>query len=187
MIIENISLSDNQAFMKKQIENTVEIINHFFDNRELSYTALQNALMSLVLLPYESAKRHDKSRIWQGKYEDVKKNIGFSDEVFVPISSCKNCEAKIDKRSQYSFIRKFRNAVAHQNIQICVDENRLISVAYFNIFPVKCNNCKNEGCKAYKLQRRKDGVEDFRVSFTYDQLRSFAQFVANSYLRSITG
>lgn len=185
--MENISLSDNQAFMKKQIENTVEIINRFFDNRELSYTALQNALLSLVLLPYESVKRHDKSRIWQGKYEDVKKSIGFSDEVFVPISSCKNYEAKIDKRSQYSFIRKFRNAVAHQNIQICVDGNRLISVVFFNIFPAKCKNCENEYCKAYKLQRRKDGVEDFRVSFTYDQLQSFAQFVANSYLRSITG
>ena len=38
------SLSDNQTFMKKQIENTVRIINSFFDNQELSYTALQNAL-----------------------------------------------------------------------------------------------------------------------------------------------
>lgn len=38
------SLSDNQALMKKQIENTVRIINSFFDNQELSYTALQNAL-----------------------------------------------------------------------------------------------------------------------------------------------
>lgn len=34
------SLSDNQAFMKLQIENTIEIINHFFDSRELSYTVL---------------------------------------------------------------------------------------------------------------------------------------------------
>ena len=42
------SLSDNQAFMKKQIENTVRIINSFFDNQELSYTALQNALLSFV-------------------------------------------------------------------------------------------------------------------------------------------
>ena len=102
------SLSDNQAFMKKQIENTVRIINSFFDNQELSYTALQNALLSLVLLPFESAKRKDNRRIWQGKYDDVKKSIGFADEVFVPITECKNSIAKIGNRSQYSFIKKFR-------------------------------------------------------------------------------
>ena len=91
--------------MKKQIENTVRIINSFFDNQELSYTALQNALLSLVLLPFESAKRKDNRRIWQGKYDDVKKSIGFADEVFVPLTECKNNIAKIGNRSQYSFIK----------------------------------------------------------------------------------
>ena len=181
------SLSDNQAFMKKQIENTVRIINSFFDNQELSYTALQNALLSLVLLPFESAKRKDNRRIWQGKYDDVKKSIGFADEVFVPITECKNSIAKIGNRSQYSFIKKFRNAVAHQNIQICVNEDRLISVRFYNIFPAKCTKCSNKECKAYTLQRRNGGVGDFKVSFTYQQLHKFALFVASSYLRSITG
>ena len=181
------SLSDNQVFMKKQIENTIQIINAFFDNKELSYTALQNALLSLVILPFESAKRRDSNRIWQGRYNDVKKQIGFVDEVFVPITECKNSIAKIGNRSQYSFIKKFRNAVAHQNIQICVNEDRLISVRFYNIFPAKCTKCSNKGCKAYTLQRRNGGIEDFKVSFTYQQLHRFALFVANSYIRSITG
>ena len=181
------SLSDNQVFMKKQIENTIQIINAFFDNKELSYTALQNALLSLVILPFESAKRRDSNRIWQGRYNDVKKQIGFVDEVFVPITECKNSIAKIGNRSQYSFIKKFRNAVAHQNIQICVNEDRLISVKFYNIFPAKCTKCSNKGCKAYTLQRRNGGIEDFKVSFTYQQLHRFALFVANSYIRSITG
>ena len=181
------SLSDNQVFMKKQIENTIQIINAFFDNKELSYTALQNALLSLVILPFESAKRRDSNRIWQGRYNDVKKQIGFVDEVFVPITECKNSIAKIGNRSQYSFIKKFRNAVAHQNIQICVNEDRLISVKFYNIFPAKCTKCSNKECKAYTLQRRNGGVEDFKVSFTYQQLHRFALFVANSYIRSITG
>ncbi len=181
------SLSDNQVFMKKQIENTIQIINAFFDNKELSYTALQNALLSLVILPFESAKRRDSNRIWQGRYNDVKKQIGFVDEVFVPITECKNSIAKIGNRSQYSFIKKFRNAVAHQNIQICVNEDHLVSVRFYNIFPAKCTKCSNKGCKAYTLQRRNGGIEDFKVSFTYQQLHRFALFVANSYIRSITG
>lgn len=181
------SLSDNQVFMKKQIENTIQIINAFFDNKELSYTALQNALLSLVILPFESAKRRDSNRIWQGRYNDVKKQIGFVDEVFIPITECKNSIAKIGNRSQYSFIKKFRNAVAHQNIQICVNEDHLVSVRFYNIFPAKCTKCSNKGCKAYTLQRRNGGIEDFKVSFTYQQLHRFALFVANSYIRSITG
>ena len=181
------SLSDNQVFMKKQIENTIQIINAFFDNKELSYTALQNALLSLVILPFESAKRRDSNRIWQGRYNDVKKQIGFVDEVFVPITECKNSIAKIGNRSQYSFIKKFRNAVAHQNTQICVNEDHLVSVRFYNIFPAKCTKCSNKGCKAYTLQRRNGGIEDFKVSFTYQQLHRFALFVANSYIRSITG
>lgn len=93
------SLSDNQLFMKKQIENTISIINKFFDDKELSYTALQNALLSLVLLPYESAKRRDRTRIWQGKYDDIKKDVGFIDEVFMPIAECKNSKVKFSKNS----------------------------------------------------------------------------------------
>lgn len=57
-------MSESQKFMVQQIENTIKIIERFFDDRELSYTALQNALLSLVLLPFESAKRRDKTRIW---------------------------------------------------------------------------------------------------------------------------
>ena len=180
-------MSESQKFMVQQIENTIKIIERFFDDRELSYTALQNALLSLVLLPFESAKRRDKTRIWQGKYEDVKKTIGFTDEVFVPISECKNGKVKIGNRSQYSFIKKFRNAVAHQNILICVNESRLISIVFFNVFPAKCPKCENNDCKAYTLRRINSGVEDFRVSFTYEQLHRFALFIASSYLRSITG
>ena len=113
------SLSDNQVFMKKQIENTIQIINAFFDNKELSYTALQNALLSLVILPFESAKRRDSNRIWQGRYNDVKKQIGFVDEVFVPITECKNSIAKIGNRSQYSFIKKFRCCCTSEYSDLC--------------------------------------------------------------------
>ena len=178
------SLSDDQKLMKQQIENTIEIIDYFRDNQELSYAALLNALLSLVLLPFESAKRRDKGRIWQGKYEDVKKNIGFTDVVFAPIVECRNGKPKISYRNQYSFIRKFRNAIAHQHIQLCLDENKLISVTFFNVFRSNCLKCNDKSCK---LKKNKDGVEDFRVSFTYDQLHAFALFVAKSYLRSITG
>lgn len=181
------ALSDNQQFMIQQINNSVAIIDRFFDDKVLSYTALQNALLSLVLLPFESAKRHDKTRIWQGKYDDVKKEIGFIDEVFTPIAECKNNIPKFNNRTQYSFIKKFRNAVAHQNIQIVVDENRFVSIVFFNIFPAKCSECNNKECKAHSLRRKNGGVEDFRVSFTYNRLHSFALFVASSYLHSITG
>lgn len=180
-------LSDNQRFMAQQIENSVKIIETFFDSKELSYTALQNALLSLVLLPFESAKKKDKIRVWRGSYSDIKKEIGFSEIVFQPIAECRNQTPKFNNRSQYSFIKKFRNAVAHQNIQIVVREDRVITVEFFNISPSKCKKCKTSDCKAKSLKATVNGVEDFRISFTYNQLHTFAIYVANSYLKSITG
>lgn len=156
-------LSENQRFMAQQIRNYVDIIETFFDSKELSYTALQNALLSLVLLPFESAKKKDKARVWQGYYKDIKKEIGFAETVFQPMSECKNQTPKFSNRSQYSFIKKFRNAVAHQNIQIVVREDRVITIELFNIFPSKCKKCKTSNCKAKSLKATVNGVDYFYI------------------------
>ena len=189
----SLSLSDDQILAKRQIENTVEIINFSFDKQELSDTALYNALLSLVILPFERTKRRNGERIWQGSYNDIKKEMGFNEILFKPIKKDKQGYCKNANHTMYEFIKNFRNSIAHQNVQICVDENRHISVVFFNVFPVCCNKCAN--CKDcnFKNQHRGDfitknnGLENFRVSFTFNQLHKFAVFIANRYLYTITG
>lgn len=181
------ALSDNQKFMEKQIRNSMRIVKAFSDDSELSYTALQNALLSLVLLPYESAKKKDGTKVWQGSYSDVHEAIGFDEITFSPNSECKNGVVRFSNRTQYSFIKKFRNAIAHQNIDIKVKDQKIEAIEFHNSFPVKCTSCPNKKCEARKLKRSNGGIEDFRVSFTSKQLHDFAFYVAASYSRSITG
>ena len=181
------ALSDNAEFMVEQLQNTMDIVTFFSDNSRLSYTALQNALLSLVLLPYEAAKKKDGSRTWRGSYSDVRKVIGFSEITFKPIAECRGGIVKYNSRTQYSFIKKFRNAIAHQNIEIKLKGHEIDTIEFHNIFPTKCDTCSNVDCTAKELKHIEGGREDFRVSFTYKQLHDFAFYVAESYTRSIVG
>lgn len=174
--VDSLKLSDNQNLMLQEIENTIEIINRFFNDDLLYYTALHNALLSLILLPFESAKKRDKKRIWQGAYEDMKREIGFKELIFEPIKACKDGKHEKEKKTIYSFIRKFRNAIAHQNITINVDKNRIIGIEIFNIFDYHSKDCSD-----------KKKILDFKISFSYNQLHEFALYVANGYKRSILG
>ena len=47
----------------QRIKDLWRNIETFFDGWKLSYTALQNALLSLVLLPFESTKKTDRIRV----------------------------------------------------------------------------------------------------------------------------
>ena len=187
LYMRDFSLSSNQEFMVEQIHNSMIIVKSFPDDEKLSYTALQNALLSLVLLPFESAKKKDRTKIWRGSYSDVCDAIGFSEITFKPIAECKDRKVRFNNRTQYSFIKKFRNAIAHQNINIKVKEHGIEAVEFYNAFPANCAKCSNKECPAKQMKLIAGGVEDFRVSFTYEQLRNFAYYVAATYTRSITG
>ena len=52
---------------------------------------------------------------------------------------------------------------------------------------MSCSKCTVKDCKARSLKRVNGGIEDFRVSFTYNQLQTFALYIADSYMRSIIG
>ena len=55
-------------FYIDQIKTTKQIINRFSNTEEFSPTMLINSLLSLVVLPYESAKIKNGEKIWQNRY-----------------------------------------------------------------------------------------------------------------------
>lgn len=140
-------LTDNQKFMVQQIENTVAIIEEFKENKALSYTALQNALLSLVVMPYESVKQKNGKRIWEGSYKDFQNEIGFNEIEFSPITSCNEGILVAGRKTQYSFIRKFRNAIAHQNVEIKLKDGEVSEIVFFNVFVQPCRTCTNQNCQ----------------------------------------
>ena len=154
----------NETFDIQFIERTKKIIENYKGTYNI--TLLLNCLLGLIVLPSEFYKR--KSRNFFDveidkiqEIQDLTENI-----LFNPTKRKKNTWVE-DKRSLKNLIKKIRNGVSHQQIE-CVDENgrwdRVI-IRDFNTY----NN---------------DNLE-LEVSWTPNQLKIFALFVADSYLYEI--
>ena len=177
---------ETQNFFVSQINTTKEIIKQFSNSKEFSPTMLINSLLSLVVLPFEQAKKANGDKIFPGKYKDLEKKLGFSPVIFQPIKCCDGKEIKYHNKTIYSYINKFRNGIAHQNLIVNVNEKREISITIYNKFNCKnCNKCKSKKCTAKGLQYSKSGIVDFKIAVTVNQLQKIALYVADSYLNAI--
>ena len=78
-----------EEFYINQIETTKVIVEKFSDSDEFSPTMLINSLLSLVILPFEKAKKSNRKKIFPDKYQDLEKKLGILPQVFSPIKSCK--------------------------------------------------------------------------------------------------
>lgn len=165
----------------KQIEETKKLI----EKSTISTTELINSLLSLIILPYEKMK-NEKGKIFRGEYKELAKKIGICPTVFSPIKRCINGKIEDANKTIYSFVNKLRNGIAHQNLQINVDENKQVQFEIWNCY--SCSECKK--CKLRKCEEKnytyKDGkVIDFKIKVTANELKKLALYIANSYLNVI--
>lgn len=175
-----------EEFYINQIETTKVIVEKFSDSDEFSPTMLINSLLSLVILPFEKAKKSNRKKIFPDKYQDLEKKLGILPQVFSPIKSCKNGEIEYSNKTIYSFVDKFRNGIAHQNLLIEVNEDRVIYIVIFNKYP--CNSkCKVNKCKEKGLNKLDRCVVDFKIKITVKELQKIALYIADSYLKAIKG
>lgn len=176
----------SKDFYIEQIQTTKKIIKEFSDSKEFSPTMLINSLLSLVVLPLEKAKKKNGKKVFSGTYKELEKNIGFLPTVFMPIKYCKNEQPEFENKTIYSFIRKFRNGIAHQNLDVSVNENRSVIIKIYNKFSCSnCKKCKSKACKNKGLNLNSNSVVDFEINVTVKQLQKLAEYIANSYLNSI--
>lgn len=179
---------DSMSFCIKQIEITKRIINKFSDASEFSPTMLLNSLLSLVVLPFEDAKKRDGRRIFKGGIKGLLNTFGCVSLTFQPIKRCTAGKPEFERRDIYSFIRKFRNGIAHQNLTVFVDQNKEVFICIYNKYScADCKKCKEKKCKEKGLKISGAGVKDFEICVTVPQLQRIALYIADSYLRAIKG
>lgn len=176
----------SKEFYIEQIKTTKKIIKEFSNSEEFSPTMLINSLLSLVVLPFEKAKKKDGKKVFPGTYKALEKNIGFLPIIFTPIKCCNNEQPDFENKTIYSFIRKFRNGIAHQNLDVSVNKNRFVKIKIYNKFSCSnCKKCKSQACKNKGLNMNGNSVVDFEINVTVKQLQKLAEYIANSYLKSI--
>lgn len=179
---------NTDRFFIEQIKTTKEIIKRFSNTEEFSPTMLINSLLSLVILPFEKAKKTTRERIFPGTYKELERKLGFNPIIFQPIKSCNGREILYYNKTIYAYINKFRNGIAHQNLKVNVDENRIIFITIYNKFKnVNCNKCKVKQCKNKGLSYSQSGIIDFKITVTVNQLQKLALYIADSYLKAIKG
>lgn len=176
----------NTEFYVLQIKNTKEIIETFSDCKEFSLTMLINSLLSLVILPFEKAKKADGKKTFPGAYKELEKKLGFRPIVFAPIKSCQNGRIKYSNKTIYTYINKFRNGIAHQNLDVYVDENKIIYITVYNVYSLsECKKCQFLACKEKGVEHVRGETIDFKITVTVEQLQELALYIADSYLTAI--
>ena len=179
--------SEQQEFFISQIETTKRIVKKFSKTDEFSPTMLINSLLSLVILPYECAKKKDGGRIFPGKFTDLTSKLSVLPSVFVPIKSCLDGRPEYSNRTIYAFVNKFRNGIAHQNLTVDVDDQRQIHITVVNKFSCNnCKKCKNKCCEEKGLKKLGKSVIDFEIRVTVEELQKIALYIADSYLKAIS-
>lgn len=183
---DNNGIKMNTEFYVLQIKNTKEIIRRFANCKELSPTMLINSLLSLVIFPFEKAKRADGNKIFPGTYKELEEKLGFHPIIFAPIKGCQNGRVKYSNKTIYTYINKFRNGIAHQNLDVYVDENKIIYITIYNVFNAReCMKCQSLACKEKGVEHVRGESIDFKITVTVEQLQKLALYIADSYLVAI--
>lgn len=176
-----------RQFFITQITTTKQIIMKFSNTDEFSPTMLINSLLSLVVLPFECAKKTDGNKIFPGSFVDLTKKINISPQIFVPIKNCVDGKVSFNYKTIYAFVNKFRNGIAHQNLEVSVDEQRHVNIIITNKFSCKnCNKCKEKRCLEKGVEKRGNSIIDFRISVTVNELQKVALYIADAYLKAIS-
>ncbi|MBE0539182.1 MAG: hypothetical protein IH620_05670 [Ignavibacterium sp.] len=122
---------------------------------EYPFSNLINCTLGLVLLPFEKG---DNVEVWGKLISDVEVLKDVQINIFEP-----KLFNIIQPKSLNNFLKRMRHGFAHQNI-IPINENKeFVKIQIINEY-------------------RK--VIDLDVTFTREQLRDFALFIANTYLKS---
>lgn len=179
-------------FILFQIKETLET-NDLLDLSSLTHRILlYNSLISLIVLPVEEIKKSgtakEKNRVYQGSLSALQEKCNFTIELFEPILKFDNKthRLKFNKKDMYSFMRKLRNAVAHQNVRF-YEESGHTRITFSNVYTSTAQPSEEikEQIKERGLKLKGKSVEDFRISISFEGLKKLGDWIGSEYLRTL--
>ena len=155
---------NNEVFDIEFINRTKTIITAYKGTYNI--TLLLNCLLGLIVLPSEYYNRRRKT-FFSTDIAEIPELFGLLDNgTFNPTKRKKN-QWIDDQQTFKNLIKKVRNAVSHQHIKCVGNDGKWESVTFRDVNFFNQNNIELE------------------VTWTTKELKKFALFVADSYLKEI--
>lgn len=123
-----------------------------------------NCSLGLVVLPYEIIK-HTPSSFWDTEISNIPSLPAFHLSVFEPIEKIKHSVITYYPKTLKVLLRKIRNGLVHQYIEPVNRKGDFVGVIVRNYF---------DKSKTH---------QDLEIYFSQQELKEFALFIADEYLR----
>jgi hypothetical protein len=147
------------------VRNTKEVLVEYGGKYDVSN--LLNCTLGLIILPYERVKATNQP-FWETKIDRFKDLPPFELRCFKPIKGRNRKTRTLEyyPETLEFLLKKIRNGLAHQNIEPVAESKIFKGVIIRNYY----------GEAPHR-------VMDLEVEFSKEQLKGFALFIAEQYLR----
>lgn len=130
-------------------------------------TNLINCTLGLIILPYENIQENPPP-FWNTELDKITNLPSFELLRFEPIKEIKGPEFKYYPKTLKVLLQKIRHGLAHQNIEPINENGQFTGVIIKNYYPSNSGNL------------------DLEVHFSQQELKNFALFIADEYLKNRT-
>lgn len=151
-------MAEMKKFNIDFVKRTITILENY--KGEYGFSNLINCTLGLIVLPYE---RNVSSEIFKKNITEIDSLPSFTISIFEPIETIKNGKKIFFPKTLKVLLKKIRNGLAHQNIS-----------------PKNINGVLNSIVITNKYRDHTDMV----VEFTEFELKNFALFISQTYLKS---
>jgi hypothetical protein len=164
-------MTDINRFHTEFVERTREILEKYQGERE--WTNLLNCTLGLIVLPFKQLEDNGglKNDIWGQDISTIPECHHFTIARFTPIKKRTRDGFEFYSPTLGVLLRKLRNGLCHQNIEPSNESGKWDSITVRNHYE-------------YGNSKPKKKEMDLEVTFTWPQLKGFALFIAEEYLKT---
>lgn len=146
------------------VERTRDFLKEYSGEYDMSI--IINCTLGLIFMPNEKIPKANSTSFWDTEIDKIPNLPSFQLHIFKPIKRIKKQKIVFYPKTLKVLLKKIRNGLAHQRIQPINENGKFTGVVIRNYF--------NQG--------KYD--QDLEISFSQQELKDFALFVADEYLRS---
>lgn len=143
------------------VQRTKELLRY---NGPWDMTNLINCTLGLIILPYENIQGSPPP-FWNTELDKIANLPSFKLQCFEPIKEMKESGFIYYPKTLKVLLQKIRHGLAHQNIEPVNENGQFTGVIIKNYYPPNSGNL------------------DLEVHFSQRELKDFALFIADEYLK----